>query len=330
MDTVMKKSAKKKREPSVNERPSLIKILLIAVRPWALPASTMPVIFGTAMAVIIGKATFNLVLFLLALFAMVILHSGANMLNDFRDYRKGLDKVPTPGSGAVVRGYIGTKFCLIMALLLLGAGSVLGLILIYYVGLPILILGVVGIVIGILYSMGPVALKYHALGDLAVFLNFGTLGALGAWTVQTKSLSWIPALWVIPMSILVVAILHANNWRDIQEDKQGGFVSVASLLGDKASLTYYRILIFGAFGVVLLLLFLTRAVKPLQPAMPFTFLITLLVFPFAVKLIRQGKRRALEKNRLDFFKLDAMTANLNLLFGLLCTAALILHAVIGG
>ena len=64
--------------------------------------------------------------------------------------------------------------------------------------------------------------------------------------------------------------------------------------------------------------------------MPFTFLITLLVFPFAVKLIRRGKRRALEKNQLDFIKLDAMTANLNLLFGLLCTAALILHAVIGG
>lgn len=310
----------------MTEKPSLIQIWLIAIRPFALPASMMPVLFGTVMAVTVGKAMFNLSLFLLALFSMVILHSGANMLNDFKDFKKGLDKVPTPSSGAVVRGYISSMSCLISAIILLLIGSILGLIIVYYVGLPIIIIGAVGIAIGVFYSISPVALKYHALGDLAVFLDFGILGALGAWTVQTGAISWIPALWAVPMSILVAAILHANNWRDIQEDKQGGITSLASLLGDKASHIYYGFLIFGAFGFILLLLILTRIV--IRPSMPFTFLITLLSFPLAVKLMRQGKMRAVAENRFNFLKLDAGTAKLNLVFSLLCTAAILLQGII--
>ena len=131
-------------------------------------------------------------------------------------------------------------------------------------GKPILWIGITGVAVGGFYTWGPMPLKFNALGDLAVFLNFGVLGSLGAWTVQTGSLSWTPVLWAIPMSIFVVGILHANNWRDIQSDQAGGIQTMASLLGDTASEGYYIFLLLSPFVIILLYLLLS-IISGLQP-----------------------------------------------------------------
>ena len=115
----------------------------------------------------------------------------------------------------------------------------------------------------------PLPLKFNALGDLAVFLNFGVLGSLGAWTVQTGTLSWVPVVWAVPMSLLVVAILHANNWRDIRSDTDGGIRTMASVLGDARSEAYYRFLLMAPFAILLVLMLL-RWTSGLEPKMPLT------------------------------------------------------------
>jgi 1,4-dihydroxy-2-naphthoate octaprenyltransferase len=310
------------------EHPPLLKTWIIAVRPFALSASTMPVIFGTVTAVFIGGAAFNPLLFVLSFLAMVILHSGANLLSDVNDYRKGLDKIPTPVSGAIVRGYISPESGLRGSIVLIAVGVAIGLVIVYLVGVPILIIGIIGVAIGVLYTVQPIALKYHALGDLAVFLDFGILGAQGAWTVQTKTASWIPALWAVPMAMLVVAILHANNWRDIRSDEKSDVKTVAALLGDRGSYIYYGFLVPGAFGVVVLLLVLTRLIDPFKPELPLSFLIIFCTFPMAVKLMYRGKRRKSAEGEHSFITLDAGTSLLNLLFGLLSTGAVLLQALL--
>jgi 1,4-dihydroxy-2-naphthoate octaprenyltransferase len=180
--------------------------------------------------------------------------------------------------------------------------------------------------VGCFYTWGPLPLKFNALGDLAVFLNFGVLGSLGAWTVQTGVLSWTPVLWAIPMSIFVVAILHANNWRDIQSDQAGGIQTMASVLGDAASESYYTLLLLLPFVIILSYLLLS-IVNWLEPKMPLTFLITFIAVPKAFKLISKGKRRKNPAMPLDFIALDGETAQLNLIFGILCTLALGLYAI---
>jgi 1,4-dihydroxy-2-naphthoate octaprenyltransferase len=171
-------------------------------------------------------------------------------------------------------------------------------------------------------------LKYHGLGDLAVFLNFGILGSLGAFYVQSSTLSWIPVIWAVPMSMLVIAIVHANNWRDIQSDKAGKIFTIAALLGDKSSLRYYGLLIYGPFILVLGLILVPFLLVPHMTAMPFTFIITIGALPLAIKLWKKALNREHPSQPLDFIALDGATAQLNLLFGSLCTLALILHAVI--
>lgn len=299
------------------------------MRPFSFPASTMPVVFGTVLAFVYGGGVFNVWYFLLAFFGMVFLHAGANVLNDIIDYKKGLDKVPAPVSGGVVRRLISIREARVASSILFIVGSAFGFLLAFLTDPMLLLIGIPGIIIGIIYSLGgKVALKYHALGDLAVFLNFGTLGALGAWFVQTGTFSWIPVIWALPMSMLVIGILHANNWRDIKSDREGNIHTIASMLGDRASLKYYGYLIFGPFFVVLALIILPYFAFPEVTFMPFTFAIVILSLPMALKLWQKALNRREPKNPIDFIALDGATAQFNLVFGLLCTIALVLEAVI--
>jgi 1,4-dihydroxy-2-naphthoate octaprenyltransferase len=298
--------------------PSSIKKWVIAARPWALPASTMPVIFGTSLAVVIGRANLAPFRFMLALLAMVVLHSAANMLSDVFDSRRGLDKDVTPVSGAIVRGWLPAGAVAAGSAVLFAVGIGIGLALVAMTGRVLLIIGTVGVLIGASYT----ALKYHAFGDLAVFLNFGILGSLGAWVVQTGRFSWIPVIWTVPMAMLVSAILHANNWRDMISDTERRVRTFASILEDKGSLTYYGFLLFGSMAIIFGLILIPRLVSPALVPMPFTFVVILLALPQTLHLWGRALRRHAPRRPLDFVILDGATANYNLVFGLLCTAAL--------
>jgi 1,4-dihydroxy-2-naphthoate octaprenyltransferase len=284
----------------------------------------MPVIFGTSLAVVIGRVRLEPFRFLLALLAMVILHSAANMLSDVFDYRRGLDKEVTPVSGAIVRGWLSDKAVAAGSAALFMIGIAIGLVLVAMTGKVLLIIGGVGLVIGVFYT----ALKYQALGDLAVFLNFGLLGALGAWVVQTRTFSWIPVFWTVPMAMLVIAILHANNWRDTISDAERRVKTFASILGDRGSLVYYGFLLFGSMAIIFGLMLIPRLISPALIPMPLTFAVILLALPRALHLWGRALRRDKPRQPMDFIILDGATAQYNLVFGLLCMAALWLQFIL--
>jgi 1,4-dihydroxy-2-naphthoate octaprenyltransferase len=224
----------------------------------------------------------------------------------------------TPVSGAIVRGWLSTGAVTRVSILLFAAGSAIGLGLAAVTGLPLLLVGAAGVAVGAGYTL----LKYHALGDLAVFLNFGLLGALGAWIVQTRSFSWLPVVWTVPMALLVIAILHANNWRDIATDGDRRVRTFASVLGDRGSEAYYAFLIFGSMAIVLAYVAGPRLAGGPLPALPWTFGVVLLALPRALVLWGRARRRRAPRQPMDFVILDGATARYNLVFGLLCTAAL--------
>jgi 1,4-dihydroxy-2-naphthoate octaprenyltransferase len=297
---------------------------LIAARPWALPASTMPVAFGTALAVFIGRARFAPLLFLWAIVTMMVLHAAANMLSDVFDFRRGLDRDVTPVSGAIVRGLLTDAQVSRGAAVLFGLGTASGLLIARATGRSLFVVGGVGLAVGVFYTL----LKSRALGDLAVFLNFGLLGAAGAWIVQAKTFSWLAVLWTVPMALLVVAILHANNWRDIGSDGERRVMTVAGRLGDRGSFAYYGGLLFGPFFLDIALIALPRVSRlPIRP-MPWTFLVVLLALPSALRLWGRAVRRTAPRRPMDFVILDGATAGHNLVFGLLSTAAVILERVV--
>ncbi len=290
----------------------------VAARPWALPASIIPVFYGTALAVAVGGVRFKAGSFLMALAAMILLHTAANMLSDVWDYRRGLDREVTPVSGAIVRGWLTDRQIARASGVLFAIGITIGAILAMKDAPALWAIGALGVFIGVLYSF----LKALALGDVAVFLNFGILGATGAWAVQTGRFSMYPMITAIPIALLVVAILHANNWRDQEGDSQHGVTTIASLLGDEGSLHYYGFLLFAPFGFLIAMIWAPRAMAlPVTP-LPFSAALALFAMPYAIRLWRRAVRRYEPRQPQDFVALDGATAQLNLLFGLLLTVGI--------
>jgi len=286
----------------------------LALRPFSFPASITPVILGTVASVTVGGASLNTLHFLFALVGMLALHGASNLLNDVYDFKLGLDTKVFPASGAVVRKLVSPEAALKASILLYSSGIIIGIFLALSSTLHLLWIGLLGLFIGIGYSYVWIGLKYRALGDFCVFLDFGILGALGAWTLQTHTPSWIPVLWSIPLGLHIIAILHANNWRDIQSDRIRGSASVAAILGDKGSFYYYGLLLFTPYILVLVYVFVPGFVGS-EAKLPFGSLACFLSLPLAVKLFVRALRRESPRCELDFVALDGETAKLNLLFG---------------
>ncbi|MFC1468101.1 prenyltransferase [Verrucomicrobiota bacterium] len=272
----------------------------LATRPWSFPASVMPLLLGTVSASV-NTGNFNLPNFLMALFAMLCLHSAGNVISDIFDFRKGLDNQITPTSGALARGLLTPKQMWAWASILIGTGSAIGIYLALTITPLILWIGLAGVIIGCSYTW----LKYHALGDLTVFVNFATLGTLGGWMVQTAHFSWLPIFWSIPLGLLITAILHANNWRDTENDQKCGIQTVALRIGHKASAQYYRLLLLLALATAIAL------------GQPLTTLLTLAALPKMAALWKTAKNYLISKDPQLVIDLDGRTAQLNLIFGLL-------------
>ncbi|HDP94460.1 MAG TPA: 1,4-dihydroxy-2-naphthoate octaprenyltransferase [Candidatus Aminicenantes bacterium] len=301
----------------------------VAARPFSFPASTMPVLFGALLAAVLTAGSPHWGRLLLSLAAMLLLQSGANILNDATDFRRGLDREPTPGSGAVVRRLLTPRQAIRGAALLFGMGTLLGFFLAWQTTWWLLAVGATGVTLGVLYTPGGApALKYRGLGDVAVFCAFGLLGSLGSWMVQTGSAAWPPVIYALPLGLLVAAILHANNWRDAPTDYRGGILTPAIILGDRGSSIYFHILLILPFLLVPLFVTLPRWVAPHPSPLPATCLASLAAFPVARHLLVRARRRHSSMNPMDFIALDGATARLNLIFGLLLNAGLAFHLVL--
>ena len=175
--------------------------------------------------------------------------------------------------------------------------------------------------VGVAVGAGYTLLKYRALGDLAVFLDFGMLGGLGSFVVQTGSFSWLPVLWTMPMSMLVIAILHANNWRDIVSDGDRRVKTMASDLRRPGFAHLLRLPVFGSWGSSCSSPDRPGSSARPLPALPWTFSVVLLALPRALRSGAGPARRRAPRQPMDFIILDGATAQYNLIFGLLCTAA---------
>jgi 1,4-dihydroxy-2-naphthoate octaprenyltransferase len=242
-------------------------------------------------------------------FALVgswLAHAAANMLNDVADHHRGLDRVPSPVSGALARGWLSPAQTLALAILCLLLAAAVGAMLSWnYSTVPLQIAAM-----GALLAIGYTWLKPIGLGDVAVWLAFGPLISAGTASVLTGRFSWISVVWMIPFASLVVAVLHANNWRDIEDDRAAGVITLAQRLGEAGSRWYYRALIIGAYGLTLAMIILPRLIPGRVLPMPWTLTLVLLTWPVAQQRIRQaGLSR---EQRLD---LDARTAQLMVPFG---------------
>lgn len=241
-----------------------------------------------------------------------LLHAGVELLAPWPQAHTAL----LDFSGALVRGWLTERQVFRAATLFLGIGVLSGMVLVYLVGWVVLLLGVLGTGIVLAYTRPGLCLKYAGLGDVAIFIAFGFLPVFGTYWVQSREFSWLPVLWTLPLASLTVAILHANNWRDIAVDRTKDCRTFAAALGARGSAVYYRILVLAPFVLTAAYFVAAQLPHGRQPAPPTVFLV-LLVLPLAIRLARIDR----ERNPAAFSRLDAKTAQLQLLFGGLLAVA---------
>lgn len=284
-------------------------VLWRATRAYSLPASVVPVILGTVLAArgYGGSAAghFDLRTFALTMAGAVLAHFGANVLNDYFDFVKGVDTRPEHGSGVITGGAMTARFALGFAIVLFVGAGVCGFALLQK-GTDILPFAAVGLGCAVLY---PTFLKKYGLGDLLVIIAFGLGLTLGAFLVQAGVVphrGWLlVACYSLPVCLLVDAILHANNLRDAVDDRAAHVRTLATILSPTGGENFQRFLLFGPL-VFIIIGVVTRF-------LPLWSLVTLLSVPLLVRAARSGSVPG--------------TAQTHLVFGLLYTGSFLLPPV---
>lgn len=291
------------------------KTLFLATRPWSFTMTFSSVTVGTLIAFLTGS--FNPLLYVLVLVGMIAFHAATNLINDFYDVKHLVDRIGAPttryrphpvAAGAespnTIRFWAGIfyAFTLIIALYL----SLLR-------GPWVLVLVGVGIAGSFLYTADPVVFKAKGLGEVTVFLMWGPLIPLGAYLVQTGTLSALPVVLAIPIGLFVALVLLANNIRDIEYDGSVGMKTVPVLVGRANGITIYRILLLMAYLFV--------PISIVAGFLPLWSLVVLLTIPEALGLSGMFTGQIPDNA-------DPRTAALAFKFSLLYMVSLIIQIVV--
>ena len=286
----------------------------LAMRPWSFSMSAISVSVGAVLAATHGA--FSWKLYVITAVAMMAVHGGVNLMNDFFDYKSGVDIADAATTQyrphPLAEGKLYPMPVLWVSIILFSLGIGLGLMLAYLRGWEILWIGGIGVAAGVLYTAPPLSYKYKAWGELSVFLMWGPLSVEAAYFIQTGYFSW-EAFWVsIPFGVLVALVLFANNLRDVQTDSKARVNNLAIILGRERGPLIYASMVLAALIAVIVM----SLVGPLGKHS----LLVILSLPIAFKLL-SVMIREVPKDA------DARTAQLNTAFGVLLVISLILESV---
>lgn len=280
----------------------IAKRLFHATRPKFFPASVLPVITGTAWGVF-SVGQMDALAFFLALLATVCVHAGCNVLNDVGDEIVGTDRVNekriypyTGGSRFIQTGILDSNGMARLGVSLLGVATVCGVILLLTKGPLILLFGLTGIALGVLYSLGPARLSALGLGESAVAVGFGVLPVSGAAWLQGAVIDTNLLLFSLPVSVWVAAILLINEVPDIDADGATGKRTLPVRLGLAGTARLYLSIQLAAV-VVIALLAAMGTLPMLAPALPAGLLVMAWSASRAIQngvSDREGMTRAIE------------------------------------
>jgi 1,4-dihydroxy-2-naphthoate octaprenyltransferase len=190
--------------------------------------------------------------FAFALLVAAGLQIGVNFANDYFDGVRGVDTPDRLGPPRLTAsGLASPRAVLAAALASLGVAAVCGLVL-ALVTSPVLILavGTLALLAAVGYSGGPKPYAGLGLGELMVFLFFGLMATCGTAYVMVETVP-ASAWWAgSGLGLLAVAILVANNLRDLPTDDASGKRTLAVRLGDPRTRLMYRACVVGAFAVI--------------------------------------------------------------------------------
>ncbi len=291
---------------------------LLALRPKTLTLSIIPVVTGSALGWL-QAGHLSLSIMWVALLAALLIQIGTNLHNDAADYTNGTDDPATRlgPARAVAQGWLSAQSVQRVALASFLLALLSGFYLVSMGGWPILLLGLLSITAGYIYSGGPWPIARSATGEAFVLFFFGVVAVSGSAYLQAGQFSLAAVLCGLLLGLPAASVLVINNHRDRDNDARAGRQTLAVLYGEKLSQRLYAIGILAPF----VLLPLVQQLLAIDLNIGF---LTWLVLPWAVRLIVRFMRITDPR---DFNSLLAETALFQFVLGLLLSLVFVASGI---
>ncbi len=287
-----------------------LKEWVAATRYWSFSVSSLPAVATACyLASLHGAAAVNWVNVVLAVIGVVLFHAAGNLLSDVGDFRSGADCKEAFAVPNLVEELFLPKQYLRFSAALFAIGIAIGFFLAIRSSWQLLAVGGLGFVMTLLYTKS----KNVFLSDIDIFLIFGVLVMLGTSIVSVGAIDWRVLLLSVPLGLITLSVLHANNTLDILTDGRVGIHTLAMAMGERRAV--------GAYIAYQLLPFLWVAGCVAAGLMAWPALSCLLALALAVGNIKKA-RAFFHEGRNALVGLDLMSAKLQLVFSLLLAAGL--------
>ncbi len=208
---------------------------ILAARPKTLSGAAVPVLIGISLAYMDAKQyegdVFSWTAAALCMLFAVVMQIDANFINDFFDYAKGNDDAETRLGPlrACTQGWVTTDAMKRAIASTTCAACVIGLPLIYYGGLEMIFVGLLCVVFCFLYTTH---LSYIGMGDVLVLLFFGIVPVCVTYYVQLHLVTTEVFVASVACGLVIDALLIVNNYRDRDNDKRDGKITLVVRIGE--------------------------------------------------------------------------------------------------
>lgn len=294
---------------------NIVKIYFLETRPHFIILSVILIFLSTSMSLYSGH--FNPFYTVLSLIGLVLLHTSTNVLNDYYDYKSGIDLATNPttfsgGSGIILSGKLTPQKTFWFGIISFICAIPIGIFFVFIKGWEILPIFIIGSIFVLFYT-SHIAKIGMGLSEISAGLGLGTLPVLGVYIILNSGFSSNAMYASIPSGVLVFNLLFLNEFPDTEADRIGGRKTIPIIIGKDKSAILYLILT----SLVYVWIILGTVIK----IMPLFTLIALFTIPFAITAIKGAFSH---KNRVKLLKAQSSNVIVILLTQFLIGAGYIL------
>ena len=249
---------------------------LAAPHTWA--AALMPVLFSYVYCAVTYSGKLSIFLALILLAICLLMQSAVNVLNDYFDFKKGTDSADNSSDDAfdavLVYNYLNPKSVLALAVGFLVIAAALGLYLVYLTSWILLVIGIVGALIVVLYSGGKTPISYLPIGEFVSGFVMGGLIPLACCYTLSGVFEPMVLLASLPIMFGIGMILFTNNTCDIEKDIPAQRKTISVVLGRKKAPNCYHA------AVLVWIVLIVALIGVFYPTgMPLVMIMVLAAFP---------------------------------------------------
>ncbi len=263
-----------------------IKIYFQETRPQFLVLSVILVLIGWGTALTL-QHSFLLINSLLAFIGLILLHISVNVLNDYFDYKSGIDLTTnrTPfngGSGILLSGKMKPSEALVIGIISFILAIPIGLYFIKIVGIKIVPIFTLGAIFVLFYT--PILTKVgFGIPEISAGLGLGALPVYGIYVVLTGNYNMEAIIYAIPSFFLVFDLLLLNEIPDLESDRRGGRKTLPILIGPQKAFNLY--VVIGSISYLWIVSWVIAG------KLPTLSLLSLITIPLFLKIAKNGLKK---------------------------------------